>query len=658
MRALYYTPQGTTQELPDSTQGDGKSLDTTKTTIRKHGSGLVLDTAFPTPQPSTHQYLLKVTAAAFCHDEIRLASALNPHKTTPQIPLHSLCGTVISTPAEDMHRDEGPRFRIGDAVFGLLSYTRDGGAADYAVACEDELALKPANITAAEAAALALPALTAWQALFRYAGLDPDVPGGLDEDGDAGGNGTGRWTWHESRRETLASDPVYGFGKFTGHGSGVRDGNAVGGDGRNEFHRSVVDSNHNEQRGSLGGDLAGGGGGSTSGTQANTAVEGENGRWVWHWNRRGTILARNGAKDDPMPPAPGSVYGAASGADYGRVGSTQPRNPDMQRRKTLQNLTSSNARRGSLFSLMNGHRESQSANHNGNANGTKRRHTLLDLIHSNGNRNGQSRGSIVRSISGSINATRQNQDPSIRILVTNARDNEVGRIAVQLLRAKPLFPPTVRPWICVTCTEAEEAIITQEWDVDGVIVIPHLPLPAECDIGGTFKRQRWLPVDIVLDCTGGEVFRQVHASRVIKNYGAVMTVVEARSADQPLGRAERDILGHRKRGIKTRFVPPNPDGDAMARIVNLVENNLVRGREDTVVDLERAVDLLAGKAAGTAGSRRGEMMVVRLDTGPARRTPGSPRIIPGKSPLAAPGLNPMRTSRSLGSSPRQISVNV
>jgi hypothetical protein len=210
----------------------------------------------------------------------------------------------------------------------------------------------------------------------------------------------------------------------------------------------------------------------------------------------------------------------------------------------------------------------------------------------------------------------------------------------------------------VTCTEAEEAIITQEWDVDGVIVIPHLPLPAECDIGGTFKRQRWLPVDIVLDCTGGEVFRQVHASRVIKNYGAVMTVVEARSADQPLGRAERDILGHRKRGIKTRFVPPNPDGDAMARIVNLVENNLVRGREDTVVDLERAVDLLAGKAAGTAGSRRGEMMVVRLDTGPARRTPGSPRIIPGKSPLAAPGLNPMRTSRSLGSSPRQISVNV
>ncbi|OGE57834.1 hypothetical protein PENARI_c001G06970 [Penicillium arizonense] len=601
MRALYYTPQGTTKDLPDSTQGDGKSLDETKTTIRKHGSGLVLDTSFPTPQPSAHQYLLKVRTAAFCHDEIRLASALNPQKTTPQIPLHSLCGTVISTPREDDDRNEGPRFRIGDVVFGLLSYTRDGGAADYAVAYEAELALKPGNITTAEAAALALPALTAWQALFRYAGLDPDVPGGLDEDGDAGGNGTGRWTWHESRKNTLANDPAYGFEKFTGHGSGVRNGNAVGGDGRNEFHGSVVDANFKEQRGSLGNDLASGGG----------SGSGENGHWVWQWNRRGTILACNGGKNNPMRLAPGS--GAGSGS--GRVSSTPTPDPDRQRRDTLQNLPSSNARRGSLFSLINRHHESQSsANQNGN--GNEHRNTLLNLVNGNGSRNGQSGGRIARrisdSISSSINATRKNSDPSIRLLITNARDNEVGRIAVQLLRAETLFPATVRPWICVTCTKAEEGIIRQEWDVDGVIVIPHLPLPDECDIGGTFKCQRWPPVDIVLDCTGGEVFRQAHAPRVIKNYGAVMTVVEARCADQPLYPAERDILGHRKRGIKTRFVPPNPDGDAMARIADLVKGNFVRGNEDTVVDLERAVDLLAGMAAGTAGSRKGRMMVVRL----------------------------------------------
>ncbi|KAJ5294774.1 hypothetical protein N7508_009595 [Penicillium antarcticum] len=640
MRALYYTPEVTTNDLPDSLQGDGKSLDETKTTIRKQGSGLVLDRSFSTPQPSPHQYLLKVQTAAFCHDEIRLASALNPHKTTPQIPLHSLCGTVISTPAKDDDRDGGPRFRIGDTVFGLLSYTRDGGAADYAVACEMELALKPGNITTAEAAALALPALTAWQALFRYAGLDPDVPGGLDEDGDAGGIGTGRWTWHESRRNTLASDPAYGFGKYTGHGSGVRAGNAVGGDGRNEFHGSIFNNNFDQRR-SLGNDLASGG---ASGSASGGGTGGENGRWVWQWNRRGTILAGNGGKNDhPMSPASSS----ASGAGSGRVGGTQTSNPDMQRRNTLQNLASSNARRGSLFSLINGHRESQS-NANQNGNGNERRNSLLNLV--NGSRNNQPRGSIAGSISdsisGSINATRKHRDPSIRILVTNARDSEVGRIAVQLLRAETLFPATVRPWICVTCTKAEEGIITQEWDVDGVIVIPHLPHPAECDIGGTFKRQRWPPVDIVLDCTGGEVFRQAHAPRVIKNNGAVMTVVEARSADQPLHRAERDVLGHRKRGIKTRFVPPNPDGEAMARIVNLVENNLVRGKEDTVVDLDGAMDLLAGKAAGTAGSRKGRMMVVRLNAGSSGKTPV------GQTPMRSPSVRtPVGRKRSSGKSP-------
>ena len=50
---------------------------------------------------------------------------------------------------------------------------RDGAAADYVLATEDELALKPQNISAAEAATLPLPALTAWQALFTYSGLIP-----------------------------------------------------------------------------------------------------------------------------------------------------------------------------------------------------------------------------------------------------------------------------------------------------------------------------------------------------------------------------------------------------------------------------------------------------------------------------------------------------
>lgn len=86
---------------------------------------------------------------------------------------------MISTPAREL----GPRFKIGDVVFGSLSYKRDGGAAVYALAIEEELAWKPSNISAAEAATLAISALIAWYALFQFAGLAPFSKGNGSGDG-------------------------------------------------------------------------------------------------------------------------------------------------------------------------------------------------------------------------------------------------------------------------------------------------------------------------------------------------------------------------------------------------------------------------------------------------------------------------------------------
>ena len=58
----------------------------------------------------------------------------------------------------------------GDAVFGII---RSGGFADYAIARAGEMALMPAGLDFIEAAAVPLGALTAWQALFGLAGLQP-----------------------------------------------------------------------------------------------------------------------------------------------------------------------------------------------------------------------------------------------------------------------------------------------------------------------------------------------------------------------------------------------------------------------------------------------------------------------------------------------------
>lgn len=62
------------------------------------------------------------------------------------------------------------RFKKGDEVFGMVNFEGHGKAyAQYIAAPEEHLALKPGNITHAEAAAATLAALTAWQSLVTYA---------------------------------------------------------------------------------------------------------------------------------------------------------------------------------------------------------------------------------------------------------------------------------------------------------------------------------------------------------------------------------------------------------------------------------------------------------------------------------------------------------
>ncbi|MFF9817631.1 NADP-dependent oxidoreductase [Streptomyces sp. NPDC014006] len=65
-------------------------------------------------------------------------------------------------------------FRPGDEVFGMPLFPRQAGAyAEYVVTPARHLAPKPANLTHAEAAALPLAALTAWQALVDTADVRP-----------------------------------------------------------------------------------------------------------------------------------------------------------------------------------------------------------------------------------------------------------------------------------------------------------------------------------------------------------------------------------------------------------------------------------------------------------------------------------------------------
>lgn len=61
-------------------------------------------------------------------------------------------------------------FHPGDEVFAFISFPEPGQTyAEYVAAPADQIALKPANISHHQAAAATLAAMTAWQALTRYA---------------------------------------------------------------------------------------------------------------------------------------------------------------------------------------------------------------------------------------------------------------------------------------------------------------------------------------------------------------------------------------------------------------------------------------------------------------------------------------------------------
>ncbi|KAK2744401.1 hypothetical protein FQN57_004298 [Myotisia sp. PD_48] len=135
-------------------------------------SELLYDPEFPTPKPNQEQYLLKIQDAALCRGELAWPEVLSdlryPH---PPIPAHDISGIVLSTPTVDERSAAGPRFKVGDEVFALLAFDRDGGAADCTLAEEHELSFKPQNISFKEAASIPLSSLTAWQAFFQHGNL-------------------------------------------------------------------------------------------------------------------------------------------------------------------------------------------------------------------------------------------------------------------------------------------------------------------------------------------------------------------------------------------------------------------------------------------------------------------------------------------------------
>ena len=150
------------------TDGDVRRPETPEGTMRaivqnEYGTADVLRLAeVDIPSPTANQVLLRVRAAGLDRGAwhvmtgkpyaVRLFFGLRKPKNpgTGQ----EVAGTIVATGAAVT------RFAVGDEVFGIAR----GAFAEYAVASEDKLAMKPHDLTFERAAVVAVSALTALQA--------------------------------------------------------------------------------------------------------------------------------------------------------------------------------------------------------------------------------------------------------------------------------------------------------------------------------------------------------------------------------------------------------------------------------------------------------------------------------------------------------------
>jgi NADPH:quinone reductase-like Zn-dependent oxidoreductase len=123
--------------------------------------GLIYEDAVR-PRPRAGEVLVQVHAAAITPSEF---TWIGSDRAFPLILGHEFSGVVTEL---------GPGasgVAIGDAVYGLPAFDRDGAQAEYVIVTPDEIAPKPQSLDHAHAAAVPISALTAWQALFDHARL-------------------------------------------------------------------------------------------------------------------------------------------------------------------------------------------------------------------------------------------------------------------------------------------------------------------------------------------------------------------------------------------------------------------------------------------------------------------------------------------------------
>ena len=149
------------------------------------------DIDLPQPVATGHDLLVKVKAIAVNPVDYKIRMRASPDDGNYKVIGWDAVGEVVATGEAATH------FQPGDAVYYAGDLNRQGSNAEFQLVDERIVGSKPKSLTDAEAAALPLTTITAWELLFEHLAIkqqDPDSKEKSDEVilvvGAAGGVGS------------------------------------------------------------------------------------------------------------------------------------------------------------------------------------------------------------------------------------------------------------------------------------------------------------------------------------------------------------------------------------------------------------------------------------------------------------------------------------
>jgi len=122
----------------------------------------------PEPEAALNDVVVQIHASGFTWDELTWPPTWTDRQgrsRTPSIPGHEVAGVVTALG----YGTTG--LSVGQRVFGLADWYRDGTLAEYVAVEARNLAPLPGDVDFTVGASLPMPGLTAWQALFEHGRL-------------------------------------------------------------------------------------------------------------------------------------------------------------------------------------------------------------------------------------------------------------------------------------------------------------------------------------------------------------------------------------------------------------------------------------------------------------------------------------------------------